>query len=89
MTAVFSDNTLKCDMVQMAHHCINPLEKIYAATNAQITFIPQHENAVKTHPVINRAFYAAEPFIKRAFFSGDATYTTGVYSDGEELRIIK
>ena len=89
MTTVFSDNTLKCDVVQMAHHCINPLSKIYAATNAQVTFIPQHENAVKTHPVINRAFCAAEHFIGDAFYSGCAELTVGVYLDRGELKVIR
>lgn len=81
MTTVFSDSTLKCDVIQMAHHCINPLSKIYAAANAQITFIPQHENAVRTHPVINRAFCAAEPFIKTAYYSGNYDTTVGAVAE--------
>jgi hypothetical protein len=89
MTSIYSPSTLKSTFVQMAHHCINPLEKIYAATNSQITFIPQHENAVKTHPVINGAFRAAEPFINRAFCSGSDAMTVGVCLDGEELKIVK
>lgn len=89
MTTVFSANTLKCDVVQMAHHCINPLSKIYATANAQIMLVPQHENAVKTHPVINRAFCVAEPFINNVFCSGNADLTVGVYFDNGNFKIIK
>lgn len=90
---MYSPETLKCDILQIAHHGFNDLPTLYEAAEAKYAFVPQSykyftdPSYKSVHASGMRAVKAS--LIKlfdndKIFFSGNATYTVGLaYRDGK------
>ena len=90
-----SEETLRADIMQVAHHGFNSLPDLFEATQASYAFIPQsygyftatHTGAATIHVPGMKGVKAS--LIKlidqdKIFFSGDETYTVGLaYRDGK------
>lgn len=73
----YSEEELNSKLVQVAHHCINPLSEIYQAAKPEFMLFPQHRQAVETHPVIHKAYLALKPYCKTEYYSGTESNTIG------------
>jgi hypothetical protein len=58
-----SDATLKCDIVQLAHHVINDLSKIYHKNKATVVLVPQSPNGCIKNQTRKNAINAAKQYV--------------------------
>ncbi len=96
----YSDATLKCDILQVAHHGFNDLPDLYAKADAKIAFIPQSygyffappSNAEPTHLAgmsgIKKSIKALIDSGK-VYFAGNKDQTVGVAYRNGELTVIR
>lgn len=71
-------SALRCDIVQVAHHCINNLPDLYAKIQAPIAFVNQTQTACETHRVISKAFKSAKPYSSTFYYCGNPSLTVGL-----------
>ena len=90
----YSDSTLKCDLLQVAHHGFNSLPKLYAKTGAEFALIPQSYGYFAEPPTnaepgqiagISGVTKSLKSLVdnEKIFFAGNQSYTVGLaYRDG-------
>ena len=79
MVTSFSAHTLKCDMVQVAHHGINRLTDIYRLVNAPIALIPQTEQDMTNNPRRTKILAEIQKYSTDLYYSGEYGLTVGFY----------
>lgn len=75
--ARFSTKELKSDLVQVAHHCFNPLGRIYGAINAPVACFTQTEKGTVKNDFLIRNSDLVKAYSKNLYFSGDGSRTVG------------
>ncbi|MCQ2427974.1 MAG: hypothetical protein MJ137_06195 [Clostridia bacterium] len=84
----FSGSELKSDIVQVAHHCFNPLSRIYAEINAPIACFTQAEKGTVKNDFLKTNSNYVKEYSSKLFYSGDISLTVGFAADGDEIKVI-
>ncbi len=70
-----SEETLKCDIVQLAHHVINDLSDFYHITKCPIALVPQSPNGCLTSEARQNCFEVVKQYATDGvYFANHATY---------------
>ena len=73
-----SDATLKCDIVQLAHHVINDLSKLYHKNQATVVLVPQSPNGATLNATRRAAMDAAKQYAKNGMIYYASMGTVGL-----------
>ena len=70
-----SDASLKCDIVQLAHHVINDLSTIYNKNKAPVVLVPQSPNGATLNSTRRAAMNAAKKYVQddMLFYASEGT----------------
>ena len=86
--AAYSEETLKSDIVQQAHHNWNHLSEIYRLANAPIAcFAQTEEGTVKNEMAIENS-NEVKKYSSQLYYSGDATRTVGFARREGEIKLV-
>lgn len=85
LTRVFSDRTLKCDIVQTAHHNFNHLTKIYELVDAPIALFTQSEGGIVRDEMMKRNSNEVRKYSKIWYCAGNET--VGFVSEGSSITV--
>ncbi len=80
-----SQETLGCDVVQMAHHVINDLPELYRISKASVLFIPQSPKGCLTSPARRTSLGVAIDYISPGMLFYASKETVGLEVIGEKL----
>ncbi len=83
-----SEETLKCDILQLAHHVLNDLSKLYHQLKAPILFVPQSPWGSTNFDIRQKAFAAASQYAAEGmiFYASEYTYGLSV-QDGTLVKV--
>lgn len=72
----YTSATLKCDIVQLAHHVINDVSELYNVIKATVMFVPQSPKGAILNATRQRSFDAAKQYIKNDmyYYANKGTY---------------
>lgn len=73
-----SDKTLKCDIVQLAHHVINDLSKLYHKNQAPVVLVPQSPNGATLNATRRAAMDAAKKYAENGMIYYASESTVGL-----------
>ena len=73
-----SDKTLKCDIVQLAHHVINDLSKLYHKNQATVVLVPQSPNGATLNATRRAAMDAAKKYATNGMIYYASESTVGL-----------
>ncbi len=73
-----SNATLKCDIVQLAHHVINDLSKLYNISKASVVLVPQSPKGAILNQTRRNGFEAAKKYIDPGMLFYASEQTTGL-----------
>ena len=87
----YSDAALKCDILQVAHHGLNPLDKLYAKVKPAISLYTQKKEAAPLLNALSNGVYESiiqhtEGGLDNIYFQGNCTVGISVNSDGSFKR---
>lgn len=96
----YSDSTLKCDILQVAHHGFNSLPALYEKTEAEFAFIPQSYGYFAEPPAgaepahiagINGVTQSLKSLVDddKIFFAGNRSYTVGLAYRNGAITVVK
>ena len=73
-----SDASLKCDIVQLAHHVINDLSTIYHKNKAPVVLVPQSPNGCTRNQTRKNAINAAKTYVQNDMLYYASEETVGL-----------
>lgn len=87
----YSDAALKSDILQVAHHGLNPLDKLYAKVKPSISLYTQREEAAQRVNALSKGVYDdviknTEGGLDNVYFHGNCTVGISVNGDGSFKR---
>ncbi|MBO2515897.1 MAG: hypothetical protein CW338_01285 [Clostridiales bacterium] len=83
----YSEKTLKCDILQVAHHIFNPVSRLYSRVRASWVFIPQSPNGtVRTPDRIETMKVLRQHAGENVFFANEGT--TGITAGDGDIRVV-
>jgi len=87
----YSDAALKCDILQVAHHGLNPLDKLYAKVKPAISLYTQKKEAAPLLNALSNGVYESiiqhtEGGLDNIYFQGNCTVGISVNGDGSFKR---
>ncbi len=93
MNVIIANNkaeSLKCDIVQLAHHVINDLSKLYNITQAPVVLVPQSPNGAVLNNTRKAAMDAAKKYLKNDMLFYASLETTGLaVQNGEVVKVFE
>jgi hypothetical protein len=84
----YTSNTLKADVVQLAHHVINNVSELYKVIQAPVVFVPQSPNGSTLNTTRQTAFNTAMQYVKNnmLYYASKGTY--GISADSGTLSLV-
>ncbi len=84
----YSDASLKCDIIQLAHHMINDLRDLYNVTQAPVVLVPQSPNGCIRTSTRKACFEIVKKYVKNDMLFYASEETTGLQVvDGEIKKV--
>ncbi len=85
-----SAETLKCDIIQLAHHVINDLSKLYNVTKSPVVLVPQSPNGTTLNSTRKKAIEAAKKYAENdmLFYASEGTVGLEV-KDGKVTKVFE
>ncbi len=80
-------DSLRVDVIQIAHHVLNDLSDFYHVTQAPVMLVPQSLHRIKEHSVAPTPYSAARKYVKSGmcYFQNEDTVGLGVTSGKIEV----
>ena len=81
----YSDESLKCDVLQVAHHVINDMGKLYDKVQAEIALVPQSPKGARRYNNRVATMETVEKYAQAVHYASEETVGYAVSEDGTKL----